>query len=134
MYTKAFVLITLGITVSIMLGGYIYYESEYLPSQIENEKVVRDWLESQRKGLDGSEYWAVAHNSITFFALESYEIVDHPTAKDFGDLDRMGYYTVRIHSSTRDGQPIVRLWGIKVSGKQIWDVKPHEDRKRLFSE
>jgi hypothetical protein len=50
---------------------------------------------------------------VRLFALQSYEVVDHD----------LGHYTVRIHSSTRGGSPVVCLWKIDVIDGEMWMVR-----------
>ena len=76
------------------------------------------WLESQRKGETGYEYWCDDVTKVMLFALQSYEVVKRG----------MLAYTVRIHSSTKGGTPIVCLWRISINldGK-VYHVEENEE-------
>jgi len=86
----------------------------------KRNKTLKEWLETQRKGQTGYEYWLNESwvNKVRIFALQDYEIVDRNNL----------CYTVRIHSSTKGGFPIVCLWKIyiTVDGK-ICGVKQAEE-------
>jgi hypothetical protein len=92
------------------------------PSASENETVVRAWLESQRKGQKGTQHWASDWfvEPISLYAVSQYEIVD-------SNLDLT--FTVRIHSSTRGGQPVVRLYEVFARGGKIMSIKAQGDGK-----
>ena len=91
--------------------------NERLWAKSSNEATVNAWLEEQRKGRGGSEYWATSSKvngkpPVMFYAVRSWEIVDA-----ICDIN----FTVRIESSTKGGQPIIKLWEVwsydgKISG------------------
>jgi len=89
--------------------------------RVENDRTVRAWLESQRKGQKGVEHWGKDWwvHPISLYAVSTYEIVDAP----YGVT-----YMVRIHSATRGGQPIVRLYEIFVKEGKIMSVTPQGDK------
>jgi hypothetical protein len=77
------------------------------------DTVVRPWLEAMRKGGDGFEYWIEgASPRVSFYAVSNYEIVD----------DSHGRYMVRIHSSTRGGTPIVKVYEVVATLSGIYRV------------
>ena len=88
-----------------------------------NEATVNAWLEEQRKGKSGNEYWATSFKfkgkampvtPVMFYAVRSWKIVD-----TLGDK----YFTVRIESSTKGGQPIIKLWEMCLDDDgKIWYV------------
>ena len=121
------VLIVAGTLGSMWIGGVFSArrEPEFYPEQIAEQKTIRDWLESQRQGLSGEEYWYYFRTPVKLPALKSYEIVDCPT-KD----DRAKKYTMRLHSDARGGPPIEESWEIEFGGMRlkIWSAKPVGDR------
>ncbi|MFH1922751.1 MAG: hypothetical protein ABIP48_23045 [Planctomycetota bacterium] len=76
---------------------------------------VNAWLAEQQKGRSGREYWATSPDM--FYAVRSWEIVDTQVIGSFAEV------TVRIESSTKGGQPIVKLWEVRLNGDaKIYDV------------
>jgi hypothetical protein len=73
----------------------------------KRDETLKAWLDSQRKGNTGYDYWLDEPwvQKVHLFALQSYEIVDQSD----------GDYTVRIHSSTKGGSPVVCLWKISIT-------------------
>ena len=67
---------------------------------LKDQHVVEKWLESQRRGEPGTEYWFDGVSPPQLFAVRSWEFVDHTW--------------VRIESSTKGGIPVSNLWDIKV--------------------
>ena len=90
----------------------------------KRDETLKAWLDSQRKGKDGREYWSNDPwgEKVRLFAVQSYEIVD----QNYGD------YTVRIHSSTNGGSPVVCLWkiSIRLDGKIYSIRRAEEDTSR----
>jgi hypothetical protein len=79
--------------------------------EAQTTETVKAWLESQRKGQDGFEYWQPdAYKPFTLYAVSSYEIMDTPSPSRC---------IVRIQSATRSGQPIVRLYAVTVFDGKI---------------
>lgn len=117
------VLVVAGTLGSMWMGGVFSasHEPEFYPEQIAEQKTIRDWLESQRQGLSGEEYWYYFRTPVRLSALKSYEIVDCPTKDDCAKK-----YTVRLHFGARRGPPIVELWEIEFGGMKmkIWSAKP----------
>jgi len=116
-------MVVIAILLAIFVGNTYY--NEYLTRQAKEEihgktdKILKEWLETQRKGQTGYEYWRDSSlvQKVRFYALQDYEIVD-----------RCGlHYTVRIHSSTKGGTPIVCLWKIEIINGEIWEVKQAEE-------
>lgn len=86
---------------------------------------VKAWLETQRRGQDGLTYWQPdAYKSCSLYAVSSYEIVDTPTPPRC---------IVRVYSSTRDGQPIVRLYSIVVFDGKIAGVTGQGDEDAVMA-
>lgn len=83
------------------------------------DTVVQPWLEAMRKGGDGFEYWGTTGSwpRVAFFAVSDYEIVDRSH----------GTYKVRIHSSTRDGSPIVKIYEVLATNDGIHRVTAQGD-------
>ncbi|MDY0170182.1 MAG: hypothetical protein RBS80_26800 [Thermoguttaceae bacterium] len=107
-------------------------EGEQVPCSLEwnqlTDRMVEGWLESQRKGRDGLEFWinwkkagwvdepqqlseiaslAGRQDFVPFrlYAVSDYEIVDAPNV-----------YTrvVRIHHATKGGFPVVNIYEFSV--------------------
>ncbi len=87
------------------------------------DRAVYRWLDGVRKGRSASWNWYSREGvtPIPLYAVWDYEIVDRPAH------DRR---VVRIHCSTREGQPIVRLYNVVVRGIWIWSVEPQGDDLR----
>lgn len=72
------------------------------------ERVIDEWLQSQRQGDSGVEFWDSLSTPSTLFAVSSWELVKPATD---------GYAThanVIIESSNRLGTPIRKTWKISV--------------------
>lgn len=85
------------------------------------DTVVRPWLEAMRKGGDGMEYWSKGEGlppRVAFYAVTGYEIVDDSIP---------GRYMVRIHSSTRGGTPIVKVYEVIAADDGIFRVTAQGD-------
>jgi len=84
------------------------------------DTVVRPWLEAMRKGGDGFQYWIECDGPprVAFYAVSAYEILD--------DSPFSGY-KVRIHSSTRDGTPIVKVYEVLATSGGIYRVTAQGD-------
>lgn len=97
------------------------------PERVQNEKTVRAWLESQQKGQDGIKYWATDWfiRPIRLFAVSNYEIVDVPLSCTF---------MVRIHSATRGGQSVIRLYEVFVSEGKLHSVTSQDESERQHEE
>jgi len=84
----------------------------------EYDDKVKGWLEAQRKGQEGWEFWDDAGKGwfgITLYGLSSYEIVD---------ASKHGEQVVRVHHTTKGGTPIVSILTISVSAnKGIYNIK-----------
>lgn len=85
------------------------------------EQVVEEWLNEQRKGKSGEDYWpSIVYEPARLFAVREWEIVDR---------DHFGSgFTVRIASSNRAGFPIEKLWKISLTdwnteAPKIWRVE-----------
>ena len=107
------------------------------PSKVSKEdETLLAWLDCQRRGETGYEYWYEGMPPSSLFALTSYEIVaknDIATTggakfevglrnKTTGDTVGGTIFTVRIHSSNAGGVPIVDLYRIIIdhSGKILF--------------
>ena len=121
---RILLLIAIGLPIALVIGSNL---GEPLTNYLnvdhhrEMDAGLTVWLDSQRKGETGYEYWAVSDKAARLFAVESYEIVDK----------FLSTYKVRIHSSTRCGIPVVCLWEIQMmhDGK-ILSVRNVEDALR----
>lgn len=72
------------------------------------KKFLLDWLETQRKGYEGSEFWSKEWwvKPVHLFNVKSWEIVD----------SQAGSFRVRIASTNKAGQPVENIWIVKVTG------------------
>lgn len=118
--------VLLGIT---LIGGLFLAnrQPEFYPYQVTDHKLIHDWLESQRKGLSGSEYWKENREPVTFSQLESYETVEHPTRENF-----RRDYIVRVHCHAQASPPTANLWKVEVLGHKIWGATPVEYRDGFY--
>ncbi len=73
-------------------------------------EAVTSWLDGLRKGKSASLGWVFGSEPLQLYAVQSYEIVEQSKKS----------CVVRIHSSTKGGQPIVRLYTVTTRG--IWIV------------
>lgn len=87
--------------------------------RLAREKVLLEsWLDSQRKGRKGEEFWLSKSfvRPIQLYAVRSWKIVDN--------WNGLGIkWTVRIASSTRGGITIEKLWTISVSSDDAGNLK-----------
>lgn len=73
-------------------------------SERVNERVVNAWLEAQRSGRSGYEFWAQDAERSSLFSVADWEIVDSD----------MLSVRVRVDSSTQGGAPIRKLWEVRL--------------------
>jgi len=110
-----------GTVFVVIVGLYLLVAGRLLepgPSTDEvADQVVSNWLEDQRMGLSDPMYWADDAESVSLYAVRSWEIVN-----GVGDSLRI----VRIESSTQDGVPIIRLWRIRLDGGKIISAQPQD--------
>jgi|GEM_PF-4281890 len=104
------------------------YEMEQNKDIERSAAVINEWLEAQRKGRNGSYYWFPGGSfptkpaalswvrEVTLFAVRSWEIVDSPSANKI---------TVRVESSNKGGQPIIKLWTVR--------LHDHDGQRLIYS-
>ena len=97
--------------VVVVLGFTAWPQSD----ESKASDVVKAWLDDLRKGNDTSPHWKESSPwpAPVFWSVASYEIVDVPYP---------GRYLVRIHSSTREGMPRVRLYEVMCDGMKVYRV------------
>lgn len=108
------------VLLSIVVGGLTWLNSNAW-KHAAGRHVVNNWLEEQRKGHEGRLYWSSEDwvQPAKLYAVRSWEIVDSGAG---GAL-----VTVRVESSNKAGQPIVKLW-------DVWLKEDSEGRRReIFS-
>lgn len=83
-------------------GALSTFERTRAADQKRSVAVVSAWLEEQRKGREGKEFWLAKPwvQPMTFFAVRAWEFVDFPSPRTL---------MVRIESSNRAGQPVIIL-------------------------
>jgi len=85
--------------------------------------VVDQWLADLRCGGEHARsYWEPGVKPATLYAVQSYEIVG-PNPDGFW---------VRIHSSTYEGLPIVRLYAVCVRNQKIYAIIMQGQVERLL--
>lgn len=94
-------------------------------SQPAGDTVVRQWLDDLCKGREGRQYWAHDASPVRLYAVQSYEVLDMVPP----DL-----FMVRIHSSTREGLPIVRNYQIGVRSGSIYGMAADGEAEKTFED
>lgn len=78
----------------------------------KNREVVSRWLESQRSGDSGHEFWRDAE-PVSLYAVTGWEILRAES----------GSITVRVDSSNAAGMPVRKLWRIDVAGDRTQSIQ-----------
>ncbi len=107
MYPLAVILglVAAGLFVNMSVGDNSF--QPFHDREFKAKQLVNDWLEAQRMGRDGNEFWS-RESWVTptkLFAVRDWEIVDAS----------YGTVMVRIESSNGLRQPIVALWRIRIT-------------------
>jgi hypothetical protein len=98
--------------------------ADLIAREAQTTNTVKAWLEAQRKGQEGFEYWQKdAYKPFALYAVTSYEIVDAFSPSQC---------IVRVHSSIRSGQPIVRLYAVTVFDGKIAAVTGQGDEDAII--
>ena len=107
------------VLLSIVVWGVVWLNSNAW-KHAAGRRAVNNWLDAQREGRDGLEYWSTKEyvRPSNLYAVRSWEIVD---SWGVGGA----CVTVRVESSNKAGQPIVKLW-------EVW-LEKDSGRERIFS-
>lgn len=107
------VLLGIGLAILLTCSPKSLWTSAFPKSALRD--VVNAWLEEQRKGSSGAQFWEIdkTDHVQTLFAVRSWAIVDVTANRG---VESGGIVTVRVDSSNRGGIPITALWKVYLHG------------------
>jgi hypothetical protein len=103
------------------------YASALKDRKSKDAQLVSNWLDAQRRGRPGAEYWLSETwvKPVRLYAVSSWEIVSND----------LGTIVVRVDSSNQAGLPIRKLWKVELTDLHLRDKSPeYEPRIRKVAE
>ncbi|WP_182866784.1 hypothetical protein [Stieleria mannarensis] len=70
---------------------------------------VEDWLDEQRRGGDGTDYWARNTRPSRLYSVADWSVVNEPKNRSDTSVH------VLVNSATKGGHPIRKTWRIEVT-------------------
>ncbi|MCS7471306.1 hypothetical protein NZK35_32020 [Stieleria sp. ICT_E10.1] len=70
---------------------------------------VEDWLDEQRSGGDGTDYWAPHTRPSRLYSIAEWSVVNEPENRSDTSVH------VLVNSATKGGHPIRKTWRIEVT-------------------